>query len=80
MMEHIMLRTGLKKELKKIDDFIKYALTASEDAFIDSKLHKINDPSSYRAGCIVGSGMGGLPGIENTSVEYNNGKRISPFL
>ena len=69
-----------KKELKKIDDFIKYALTASEDAFIDSKLHKINDPSSYRAGCIVGSGMGGLPGIENTSVEYNNGKRISPFF
>ena len=35
---------------------------------------------SHRAGCIIGSRMGGLPGIEETSVTFNNGKKISPFF
>ncbi|MBS30779.1 MAG: beta-ketoacyl-[acyl-carrier-protein] synthase II [Candidatus Marinimicrobia bacterium] len=69
-----------KKEIKKIDEFIKFSLAAGEEAFRQSKLVKINDPDSYRAGCIIGSGMGGLPGIEETSVSFNNGKKISPFF
>ncbi len=69
-----------KKEIKKIDEFIKFALAAGKEAFQQSSLEKINDPKSYRAGCIIGSGMGGLPGIEETSVSYENGKRISPFF
>jgi 3-oxoacyl-[acyl-carrier-protein] synthase II len=69
-----------KKELKKIDDFIKYAMAASEEAFQISNLNKINDPESFRAGCIIGSGMGGLPGIEQTSIDFENGKKISPFF
>ncbi len=69
-----------KKELKKIDDFIKYAMAAGEEAFQDSNLNIITDPNSYRAGCIIGSGMGGLPGIEQTSIDFESGKKISPFF
>ena len=69
-----------KKEIKKIDDFIKYAMAAGEEAFQESNLGAINDPQSFRAGCIIGSGMGGLPGIEQTSIDYANGKKISPFF
>ena len=69
-----------KKELKKIDDFIKYAMAAGKEAFQDSRLGEIIDPQSHRAGCIIGSGMGGLPGIEKTSIDFDNGKKISPFF
>ncbi len=69
-----------RKEIKKIDDFIKYAMAAGEEAFQESKLGAINDTQSLRAGCIIGSGMGGLPGIEQTSIDYANGKKISPFF
>ena len=69
-----------RKEIKKIDDFIKYAMAAGEEAFQESNLGTINDPQSFRAGCIIGSGMGGLPGIEQTSIDYANGKKISPFF
>ena len=69
-----------KKEIKKLDDFLKYSLAAGEEAFQQSKLTSIQDPVSYRSGCIIGSGMGGLPGIEETSLSFNNGKKISPFF
>ena len=69
-----------KKEIRKIDEFIKFSLAATEEAFKQSNLEVFQDPASYRAGCIVGSGMGGLPGIEETSISYSDGKRISPFF
>jgi 3-oxoacyl-[acyl-carrier-protein] synthase II len=69
-----------KKELKKLDEFIKYSLAAGEEAFQQSKLMNIEDPDSFRSGCIIGSGMGGLPGIEETSLSFNYGKKISPFF
>jgi 3-oxoacyl-[acyl-carrier-protein] synthase II len=69
-----------KKELKKIDDFLVFALSAGREAFLHSNLKDIPDPKSHRAGCIIGSGMGGLPGIEDTSINFNSGKRISPFF
>jgi 3-oxoacyl-[acyl-carrier-protein] synthase II len=69
-----------KKEIKKLDEFIKYSLAAGEEAFRQSKLMSIKDPDSFRSGCIIGSGMGGLPGIEETSLSFNNGKKISPFF
>ncbi len=69
-----------KKEIKKLDEFIKYSLAAGEEAFQQSKLMSIEDPDSFRSGCIIGSGMGGLPGIEDTSLSFNKGKKISPFF
>ena len=69
-----------KKEIKKIDDFIKFALASSKECFDNSKIIEICDDLSKRSGCIMGSGMGGLPGIESTSVDFHAGKRISPFF
>ena len=69
-----------KKELKKIDEFIKFSIAASCEAFDQSQLKKISDPESHRSGCIIGSGMGGLPGIEETSIQFDGGKKISPFF
>ena len=69
-----------KKEIKKIDEFIKFSMTASEQAFLDSGI-KITNNLSYRAGCIIGSGIGGLPGIERTSVDFHiNNAKVSPFF
>ena len=69
-----------KKEIKKIDDFIKFSLASSKESFDNSKISKISDELSHKSGCIIGSGMGGLPGIESTSVDFHSGKRISPFF
>ncbi len=69
-----------KKEIKKIDDFIKYSLASTEEAFKNANLSILNDNLSHRSGCIIGSGMGGLPGIEQTSLDFSKGKKISPFF
>ena len=69
-----------KKEIKKIDDFIKYSLASTEEAFKSASLSVLNDTLSHRSGCIIGSGMGGLPGIEQTSLDFSKGKKISPFF
>ncbi len=69
-----------KKEIKKIDDFIKFSLASSKECFESSKIVEISNELSNRSGCIIGSGMGGLPGIEMTSVDFHAGKRISPFF
>ena len=69
-----------KKEIKKIDEFIQFSMAASEQAFQDSKI-EITNNLSLRSGCIIGSGIGGLPGIEKTSLDFhNNNSKISPFF
>ena len=69
-----------KKEIKKIDEFIKFSLATSKECFESSKIFEINEDLSKKSGCIIGSGMGGLPGIESTSVDFHEGKRVSPFF
>lgn len=70
-----------KKEQKKMDLFIQYALAASDMALADSGL-KITEENAERVGVIVGSGLGGLPTIEKYhSVLLEKGyKRITPFF
>jgi 3-oxoacyl-[acyl-carrier-protein] synthase II len=70
-----------KKEQKKMDLFIQYALAASDMALADSGF-KITEENAERVGVIVGSGLGGLPTIEHYhSVLLEKGhKRISPFF
>lgn len=70
-----------KKEQKKMDLFIQYALAASDMALADSGL-KITEENAERVGVVVGSGLGGLPTIENYhSVMLERGyKRITPFF
>lgn len=71
----------LKKEQKKMDLFIQYALAASDMALADSGF-KITEENAERVGVVVGSGLGGLPTIEHYhSVMLEKGhKRISHFL
>jgi 3-oxoacyl-[acyl-carrier-protein] synthase II len=70
-----------KKELKKMDLFIQYAMGAADLAMKDSGL-VITDENSERVGVLVGSGLGGLPTIEKYHKAMLDGgyKKISPFF
>jgi len=70
-----------KKEVKKTDLFIQYALAATQFAMEDSGL-VIDEENAARVGVIIGSGIGGLPLIERMhSVLLERGPgRISPFF
>ena len=72
-----------KKEIKKMDTFIHYALGAAQFAMEDSGL-PVNDANRERIAVVVGSGIGGLPVIEETMrrfVESGSSPRvISPFF
>jgi len=70
-----------KKEIKKMDLFIQYALAASELAMQDSGL-QINDENAERVGVLVGAGLGGLPTIEkyHEAMLDKGYKKISPFF
>jgi 3-oxoacyl-[acyl-carrier-protein] synthase II len=69
-----------KKEIKKMDRFIHFAIAGCDQAMADSGL-KINDANADRVGVIVGSGMGGLETIYYYDQLYANQgpDRISPF-
>ena len=70
-----------KKEIKKMDLFIQYALAAAHYAMEDSGL-VINDENAERVGVLVGAGLGGLPTIEryHTLLSEGGPKKISPFF
>ena len=70
-----------KKEVKKMDLFIQYALAATQEALGDSGLN-ITPENGDRIGVVVGTGLGGLPTIEKYHkilMEKGPG-RISPFF
>ena len=70
-----------KKEIKKMDLFIQYALGAANEAVEDSQL-EIAPENAEQVGVIVGTGLGGLPTIEKYHqilLEKGPG-RISPFF
>lgn len=68
------------KDAKKMDPFIHYGVAASAMALADSGLD-ITEANAERIGAIVGSGIGGILGIEETSIKYHEGgvRKISPF-
>lgn len=70
-----------KKEQKKMDTFIQYAIACSKMAFDQSGL-VVSDEMAPRVGAIIGSGMGGLPIIEeqHTKVMERGPSRVSPFF
>ncbi|MGK2907553.1 MAG: beta-ketoacyl-ACP synthase II [Desulfuromonadales bacterium] len=70
-----------KKEARKMDLFIHYALGAAAMALADSGL-EINEDNAERVGVVVGSGMGGLPAIEKYHEAMSSGgyRKISPFF
>ncbi len=73
------------KEARHMDTFIQYGLAAGIQAVADSGLptgDALNEEQAERMGCLIGSGIGGLPLIENTHQEYvdRGPRRISPFF
>ncbi|HET6789739.1 MAG TPA: beta-ketoacyl-ACP synthase II [Aquabacterium sp.] len=73
------------KEARHMDTFIHYGLAASIQAVRDSGLptgEALTPEQAERFGCLVGSGIGGLPLIEATHQEYKDkgARRISPFF
>jgi 3-oxoacyl-[acyl-carrier-protein] synthase II len=69
-----------RKEQKKMDPFIHYGLTAGIQAINDSGL-EVTDENSSRIGVAIGSGIGGLPGIEKGTRLFDAGgpRKVSPF-
>jgi len=69
------------KEARKMDPFIHYGIAAGSQAIEDAGL-EINETNAERIGISIGSGIGGLPGIEKGHLAYLKGgpKKISPFF
>ena len=73
------------KEARTMDTFIHYGVAAAAQAVADAGLptgETLSDEQACRIGCMIGSGIGGLPLIENTHAELTNRgpRRISPFF
>jgi 3-oxoacyl-[acyl-carrier-protein] synthase II len=73
------------KEARTMDTFIHYGVAAAMQAVEDSGLptgEALSEEQQVRIGCLIGSGIGGLPLIEDTHAEYasRGPRRISPFF
>ncbi|HTO41783.1 MAG TPA: beta-ketoacyl-ACP synthase II [Rhizomicrobium sp.] len=70
------------KEQRRIDDFILFGLAAARQAVTDSGWEPKTDEDRFRTGVMVGSGIGGLPGIEDAAllVQEKGPRRLSPFF
>ena len=68
------------KDAKKMDPFIHYGVGASLMAMEDAGL-TIDEGNAERVGALLGSGIGGILGIEETAVKFHEGgpRKISPF-
>ncbi|MEZ5463906.1 MAG: beta-ketoacyl-ACP synthase II [Lysobacteraceae bacterium] len=68
------------KDVKKMDTFIHYGLFASLAAMDDAGL-EVTDANAERIGALIGSGIGGVRGIEDTAIALDKGgpRKISPF-
>jgi 3-oxoacyl-[acyl-carrier-protein] synthase II len=73
------------KEARTMDAFIHFGIAAASQAVADANLptrEALDDELSTRIGCLIGSGIGGLPMIEDMHTEFVNrgARRISPFF
>ncbi len=70
-----------KKDLKKMDPFIHFGMAAGLQALEDSGL-EVTEENAERIGVAIGSGIGGLPGIERNRDQFVAGgaRKISPFF
>ena len=73
------------KEARTMDRFIHYGIAAAAQAIQDAGLPSgdaLGEEEACRTGVVIGSGIGGLPLIEDTHIEYvaRGARRISPFF
>ncbi|MFA5949706.1 MAG: beta-ketoacyl-ACP synthase II [Hyphomicrobium sp.] len=70
------------KEQRKVDDFIIYAVAAADQALKDAGWSAKTQEQQERTGVLIGSGIGGLSGIADTSIllKEKGPRRVSPFF
>lgn len=70
------------KEQRKVDPFIVYAVSAATQALNDAGWHPQTEDEKCTTGTLIGSGIGGLQGIEQTSLllAERGPRRVSPFF
>ena len=70
------------KESRRVDDFIVFAMGAAGQAIIDSGIVLDTEDKKARAGIVMGSGIGGLPGIAEAAITLHEKgpRKISPFF
>ncbi len=70
------------KERRKVDDFILFAVAAAAEALDDADWHPESDEDQCATGVMIGSGIGGLQGINETSIVLHEKgpRRVSPFF
>lgn len=73
------------KEARTMDTFVHFGIAAASQAIADANLPTLDaltEEFSTRIGCLIGSGIGGLPMIEQTHADFlqRGARRISPFF
>ena len=70
------------KVQRQVDPFIVYGIDAAGQALEDAGLTEMDEATRFRAGCSIGSGIGGLPGIESESLVLaeKGPNRVSPHF
>ncbi len=70
------------KDQRKVDDFIIYAMSAADQALKDANWAPLTPDDQERTGVLIGSGIGGLSGIADTSIllKEKGPRRVSPFF
>ena len=70
------------KVQRQVDPFIIYGIDAAGQALEDAGLTEMSEAERFRAGCSIGAGIGGLPGIESESLilAAKGPKRVSPHF
>ena len=70
------------KEQRKVDPFIIYAVSAATQALNDANWHPTSEDDKCATGTMIGSGIGGLQGIQQTALllEDRGPRRVSPFF
>ncbi|MGB0507470.1 MAG: beta-ketoacyl-ACP synthase II [Pikeienuella sp.] len=71
-----------KKDQRKIDRFITYAMSAADQAIADSGCATDDEEEQYRIGVLIGSGIGGIESIAETAItlKERGPRRVSPFF
>jgi 3-oxoacyl-[acyl-carrier-protein] synthase II len=70
------------KDQRKVDDFIVFAMAAARQALDDANWHPESEEDKCATGTMIGSGIGGLSGIADTSIllKERGPRKVSPFF
>src|ERR1700739_537828 len=70
------------KDQRKVDDFIIFAMCAAKQALDDANWHPESEEEKCATGTMIGSGIGGLSGIADTSIllKERGPRKVSPFF